>query len=178
MEKKGSVTELLNKYFDGVLYVLNYLSAVLILVICVWIVADVIGRVVFNHPLVGTPEIAANSMAAIAFLQMPYTLKEQKHIRSMMILDRLGPKSQDILNIFACLLGVVLFVMTFASNWEPTVTSWIIGEYEGEGALRVPSYPVRTIILISSALMAILFMINMVRIILKIQNVRKKGVSF
>lgn len=174
LECKKSVSKLLSHYFDTMLGILNYVSAVLIFVICIWIVADVIGRVFLNHPLVGTPEVAANSLAAIAFLQMPFILKEDKHIRSVMLLDRLSMNSKDLLNVLAYLLGLLLFAMAFASSWEPMLTSWRIGEYEGEGALRVPSYPVKTIILIGSALITILYARNIVRVVSKRMNARKR----
>lgn len=173
LEGKKGLASSLNTYFDNMLSVLHYISAVLIFVICFWIVADVVGRL-FNHPLVGTPEIAANSLAAIAFLQMPFILKEDMHIRSVMLFDRISPKSKDFLNLLAYFMGLLLFIMAFASSWEPTLASWRIGEYEGEGTLRVPSYPVKTIILAGSALMAIIYTRNIVRIVLKRVHTRTR----
>jgi hypothetical protein len=37
--------------------------------------------------------------------------------------------------------------------------AWDIGEYEGEGALRVPTYPVRIAIVLLSALAAINYLV-------------------
>ena len=42
--------------------------------------------------------------------------------------------------------------MILLGGWEAAIRSWTSGEYEGEGALRVPAWPTRFTILIGSAL--------------------------
>ena len=42
--------------------------------------------------------------------------------------------------------------MILLGGWEAAIRSWVAGEYEGEGALRVPAWPTRFTILIGSAL--------------------------
>ncbi len=50
------------------------------------------------------------------------------------------------------------------------VTAWKVSEYEGEGALRVPTSPNRIIIELGGVLMAILCCRNMVRYIKALSN--------
>ena len=40
--------------------------------------------------------------------------------------------------------------MQFVSSWSGTIYAWKIFEYEGEGALRVPVYPIKSLILLGS----------------------------
>ena len=42
--------------------------------------------------------------------------------------------------------------MILFGGWEAAIRSWVAGEYEGEGALRVPAWPTRWTILVGSAL--------------------------
>ena len=42
------------------------------------------------------------------------------------------------------------FYILFGS-WDSAIHSWVAGEYEGEGALRVPAWPTRFTILFGSA---------------------------
>lgn len=163
--------------FDKTLSLLNNLASLLIIVISVWIVLDVLGRLLFNHPLVGTPEIAANTLAAIAFLQMPKVLRSGKHIRSELVLSKVGPTGKAWVEIVSSILGIGFFVLAIVSSWEPTISSWVLGEYEGEGALRIPSFPVRTIILIGSVLMVLQFAANLVaslKVLAQISKARKE----
>lgn len=158
------------KALSMIINVLNHLASFLIIFIACWIFVDISGRLFFNHPIVGTPEIAANMIAAIAFLQLPKVLQEGRHIRSELILGRW--KQAYLIEILSCLLGVVFFSLAIASNWEPTIAAWVNGEYEGEGALRVPSFPTRVVIMIGSILMAIQFAVNLIANIYKLPRRR------
>ena len=43
---------LLSSLYDGLLVVLNYVSVVLIFLTAIWIFGDVVGRFIFNQPIV------------------------------------------------------------------------------------------------------------------------------
>ena len=61
------------------------------------------------------------------------------------------------------LLGVAVFVLMAWASWGPLLNSWAIGEYEGEGALRVPVYPVRTLIVVMSVIAALAYVLLFLR---------------
>lgn len=136
---------------------LNVLSSILVVIVGVWVIIDVIGRIVFNYPLTGTPEVAAYSIVAIAFLQMPNVLLEDAHIRSTLVISKLRPAARELAEIFSSVLGVALFVAAIIGSWKQTLASWATWEYGGEGSLHVPVYPIRTIILVGCILMSIQF---------------------
>ena len=48
------------------------------------------------------------------------------------------------------LLGLALFLGLVWSTWPSFWDAYRIGEYEGEGALRVPTWPVRGTVLVMS----------------------------
>ena len=50
----------------------------------------------------------------------------------------------------ASLLGFALFLGLLWSTWPSFWDAYRIGEYEGEGALRVPTWPVRGTVLVMS----------------------------
>jgi len=133
----------------------------------------------------GTPEIVKNSIVAIAFLQMAHGMYEERHVRSTMILYRVRPAIGNVLDIVANLLGLVLFAGIIVSSWRVTLVAWSTFEFEGEGALRVPTYPVRTIILLGSVLMCwqclrqVIRRISALRCLLKAEAVQvlQKGES-
>jgi len=49
-------------------------------------------------------------------------------------------------------LGAVLFLMVLRGTISPAVHAWTTSEFWGEGALRVPVWPTRFMILLGSAL--------------------------
>jgi TRAP-type C4-dicarboxylate transport system permease small subunit len=66
---------------------------------------------------------------------------------------------QRILLAFGYLLGAAFFLMIITGGWEESILSYVEGEYEGEGALRVPSWPARWTVLIGSALAMINYLV-------------------
>lgn len=145
---------------------LNAVATVWIFLIMFLTTADVLGRVFFNAPITGTPELIKVSLVGIIFMQLPHTFWMNRHIRSELILSKLGPINRELFNSLAYLMGAAVFFGILVTSWSATVTSWEILEYEGEGALRVPVYPIRTIILLGSLVTSVLLTVRF------IQNIR------
>lgn len=145
------------RIFEKVIVALNVMATAWIFGMIMFVVLDVGGRVIFNHPLTGVPEIIKISNPMIAFLQITYVLWTGRHIRTDILLDRMTQKGNAIINILNAVMGIFIFTLNFYSGWDLTVTAFDIWEYEGEGALRVPAAPVRLIILLGSVLMIIQF---------------------
>ena len=49
--------------------------------------------------------------------------------------------------------------MILVGSWDSAINSWVAGEYEGEGALRVPAWPTRFTILFGSAVATISYLL-------------------
>jgi TRAP-type mannitol/chloroaromatic compound transport system permease small subunit len=145
------------RIFEKVIVVLNVMATAWIFGMIMFVVLDVSGRVLFNYPLTGVPEIIKISNPMIAFLQITYVLWTGRHIRTDILLDRMTQKGNALINIVNAVMGVFIFGLNFYSGWDLTVTAFDIWEYEGEGALRVPTAPIRLIILLGSVLMIIQF---------------------
>lgn len=124
------------------------------------IVGDVVGRAFFNHPITGAPELAKVSLVAVLFLGLAKTLRMGKHIRATLLINRASPAAAAGLDLLANLGGLFVFILLCYSSWGLAVEAWDVGEFEGAGSLRVPTYPLRALILICSALTAIQFTAN------------------
>jgi TRAP-type C4-dicarboxylate transport system permease small subunit len=119
------------------------------------VTADVLGRALFDSPVPGTPEIVRNSVPGIVFLLIPYAMRTNSHVRSNIILSRVPNIWRQGLLALSNLLGFIMFGLILLAAWEPMVRSWRIREFEGLGALEVPVYPIRTIIVAASLLMCL-----------------------
>ena len=49
------------------------------------------------------------------------------------------------------MLGILFFGLIVWGSYEPTLHAMASGEYEGEGALRVPVWPARIVVMIGAA---------------------------
>ena len=129
----------------------------------VFVCSDVIGRVFFNSPIMGTSEVVKVGVVCLVFMQVPWAFWEDRHIRSDMIPGRFGPKGQQFAALLRNLIALAAMVLIFIANWKPMMKAWKILEYEGEGALHVPVYPLFTIIQLGSGLAAIISFYFMIR---------------
>ncbi len=143
---------MLNKISDLVARSLLAFAALLAFLLSFLVVADVIGRVVFNHPVKGTPEIVSMAIVIICFLQASYAIRSGGMLRVDAVVNWLPVNARLFLAIFGCLLGALFFAAILYGGIEPLQHAWGSNEYEGEGALRVPTWPARGAVLVGSAL--------------------------
>ena len=116
------------------------------------VMGNIIGRYVFDAPIYGTAEIVAASIVIIVFLQAGYAIRSRSMLKADFLVNHLPDAVQRILLAFGYLLGAAFFLMIITGGWEESIRSYVEGEYEGEGALRVPSWPARWTVLIGSGL--------------------------
>ena len=128
------------------------LGATWLVLIAVAMCADVIGRGVFGAPIPGIEDIVANSVVAILFLQIPLSVHDNAMIRASLVYDKCGNLGKKILDSCVCILGMSLFLFIFFGALPDMLIGWEILETEGSGALEVPVYPTRTIIVAMSAI--------------------------
>lgn len=136
---------------------IHLVSAFWTLGLAILIFADVAGRRFFLSPLPGTKEIVQNSIVAIAFLQLPLAIYTGSMLRTSIFANAVSPRVRRFLRIFAALLGIAFLVGVVIGTWQPFLDAWRIGEYEGEGALRVPTWPVRGLVLVMAAFGAVAY---------------------
>jgi len=123
------------------------------------VMANIIGRTVFDFPIYGTAEIVAASIVIVVFLQAGYAIRSRSMLKADFLVEHLPDKLQRTLLAIGYLLGAGFFLMIITGGWEESIASYVDGEYEGEGALRVPSWPARWTVLIGSGLAMINYLV-------------------
>jgi TRAP-type C4-dicarboxylate transport system permease small subunit len=124
-----------------------------------FIVADIIGRSVFDAPVYGVREVVMNSIVMIVFLQAGYAIRSRSMLRADFLAQKFPPLFGRIVLATGYLLGAAFFLMILIGGWDMAVHSWVAGEYEGEGALRVPAWPTRFTILFGSAVACVNYLL-------------------
>jgi TRAP-type C4-dicarboxylate transport system permease small subunit len=135
------------------------IAAVLAFALSFVIVADVIGRTVFNSPLKGTPEIVASALVIILFLQAPYAVVSGGMINVNFLLTLMPRRVQRCIMGAGALLGTAFFAFVAFGAIEPAIYSWTSNEFEGEGALHVAAWPARFIVVVGAALTALSYLL-------------------
>jgi TRAP-type C4-dicarboxylate transport system permease small subunit len=139
------------------------LAAMLAFMLAFVVVVDVGGRVFFNSPLKGTPELVSGSIVVICYLQAAYAILSGGMLHVEVLAARLPVRMHALLGVLTSLLGVLLFGVIAWGSVDGLHHAVVSGEYEGEGALRVPMWPVRLAVLVGSVLAAVAYVVLALR---------------
>ena len=154
---------------------LNALAAGWLVAIAVVISLEVTGRGLLNT-FMGGDEIVTNSVPAIIFLQVPLAIHVGTMLRTTILYDRVGSGMRRGIDVLNAGIGIALFAAIAIGGWEDMVKGWEIGEYQGIGALEVPVYPIRTIIIVSAILIVGIYATQIARAFSGARNDRVRGV--
>jgi TRAP-type C4-dicarboxylate transport system permease small subunit len=135
------------------------IAAVLAFLLCFLVMGDVIGRVVFNSPVKGTTEIVSLSVVIICWLQSGFAIRSGGMLHVDMFVSRGGPRTQSVFAAFAALAGLVFFAAICWGSIEGAQHAWASNEFEGEGALRVPVWPARFVIVLGTFVAAFSYLL-------------------
>ncbi len=149
----------IRRFSDNAAKFMMIMAAAWAFILTFIIMADIVARGAFNNPLNGVREIVANSIVIIVFLQAGYAIRSRSMLSADFLVSRFPPLAQRAALAFGYLLGAVFFAFIIWGGWQLAIDSWVGGEFEGEGALRVPSWPTRFVILIGSALAIINYLV-------------------
>jgi len=131
---------------------LMILAAVWAMGLSVLIVADIIGNNLVGHAIPGVREIVISSIVMIVYLQLGYAIRSHSMLHADTLLLVMPVTMRRIVLAAGYALGVVFFLMILRGTISPAVHAWTTSEFWGEGALRVPVWPTRFMILVGSAL--------------------------
>lgn len=151
--------------FDRLSAGLNMAGSLWILAVMLLINFDVFGRVLFNQPTSGVPEMVRLSIVGIVFLQITHALRNRRFIRSDVFIGRLLARKTPpgfLIQAFHHLVGAVLLGIIFYFTIDRFARAWRIDEYVGtEGDFTAPVWPIYLIILIGCAGTFIQFVLHL-----------------
>lgn len=143
---------MIEKILFGISKALLVLASILAFLLCFVVCADVLGRVAFNSPLKGTPELVSSSIVVICYLQASYAILSGGMMHVDAFTAKLPESIRIRLNGVTALLGAALFGLILWGSYDGFINSWLSNEFEGEGALHVPMWPVRLSVVAGTAL--------------------------
>ena len=76
-------------------------------------------------------------------------------LRSELLLNALGPKGHVVLEALTGLLGILLFALIAWASWDPMMRAISAHEFEGHASFQVPTWPLKTTIVVCSILAAL-----------------------
>jgi TRAP-type C4-dicarboxylate transport system permease small subunit len=80
-------------------------------------------------------------------------------LKADFVIERFPPWFRRVALAVGYLLGAAFFLTIVVGGWDSAIFSWVENEFEGEGALRVPVWPTRFMILFGGTLAALNYLI-------------------
>jgi TRAP-type C4-dicarboxylate transport system permease small subunit len=140
-------------------------AAVIIFLLGFLVCADVIGRAFFNSPVKGTPEMVSMSIVIICFLLAGYSVQSGGMIYTDVVSGAFGVRGIAAAQLLSAVLGILFFSLIIWGSYEPMLHAIRSGEYEGEGALRVPVWPARIVVVLGAILVVASYALHAMRAI-------------
>ena len=150
--------EMLEHVVTRIVHTLLAVAAAIIFLLSFLVVADVIGRGAFNSPVKGTPEIVSMSIVIICFLLAGYAVHSGGMLRTDVVVAMWGRRGIAFADLASGLLGAAFFLLILWGGYEPSLHAWFSNEFEGEGALRVPVWPARFVVMLGAALVIAIYL--------------------
>jgi TRAP-type C4-dicarboxylate transport system permease small subunit len=153
----------MTSFIDWVSKTLMVIAAVLAFLLCFLVVGDVSGRVFFGSPIKGTTEVISLAIVTICFLQAGYAIRSGGMLNVDTVVIKFSPRWQSIFGVLGAFAGMFFFAFLCYGTFEGAVHAWASNEFEGEGAMRVPVWPARFVIVLGTGLAALCYLILMVQ---------------
>ena len=100
---------------------------------------DVIGRYLFNRPIMGTLEISEILLAGIVFFGWAYSQAVRGHVRVELFFERFSPRAQAVLDSTALLLMLAFVSLVAWQSALLAIERWEAGRVMQ--SLNIPMAP-------------------------------------
>lgn len=147
-----------NNIFDRILNLMALLAVILLIFLMVSVTYEIVIRYFLNSTTMGLFEFWTYSVLYITFLSAAWVLKGEGHVEMDIMVKRLKPRTQAMVNIITSSIGAVVFLLI---SWYGAQITW---EFIQSGALRptllrIPKWPTTIIIPVGT----FLFFIQLLR---------------
>ena len=148
--------EKLDRSLAAVANCCGVLAAILFLAMLINVTYDVSARYAFNSVSVGMQELEWHLFSAAFLLAIPYAVQTDGHVRVDVFYERASERTKAFIN----LVGAIVFLLPFAILivWYGvgfTGSAWSIGETSGDPGGLDHRWIIKSMIPISSALLAL-----------------------
>jgi TRAP-type C4-dicarboxylate transport system permease small subunit len=149
--------------------VLNTIGMVLFAVMMVLGAFDVLGRYLFNRPIVGALEISQVLMAGMILLAWADTQANKAHVKVEILFSRYPARVQAIIEFFILLISMAIFILIIWRSSLIVVSDW--QQHRIIETVRIPIAPFKTVVPIGAFILCLEFIVQMIR---AVPNMKKR----
>lgn len=144
------------KVFDRINTIVVIIGAFLLLVLTFMVGADITLRYLFNKPLGWVKELSEYTLVALGFLTAAWILKDDAHVTMDLVLAKVSPRMQAMLNIITSIISTVVVLIITWFSFTVTVDFYQT-KVVAPTVLEPPKWILMTPIIVGSFLLAMQF---------------------
>jgi TRAP-type C4-dicarboxylate transport system permease small subunit len=139
----------------------------LVAMMCLTVI-DVVGRYVFNAPILGAFEITSFLVSILVFSFLGYAQSQKSHVTVDLLVNMFPVKIQSVVKLFNYIVGCFIMVLVSWKGYEKAIESMEAGDSPMN--LDVPIYPFVFFMALGCAIMCIEFLRDIFRSIVKLKE--------
>jgi TRAP-type C4-dicarboxylate transport system permease small subunit len=148
----------MRKLFDNTSNFCLYISGILLFIITIGIMADSLGRYLFNHPLILFSQLIYwYGPAALTFLAILAVQQRNRHIQTTLITSRLSPRWRVVALLLSSIVGLIVFVI-LGWQFSERLYEAVLTHAFWQGPVSIPRAPLFALLAVMSFLMIIEFL--------------------
>jgi TRAP-type C4-dicarboxylate transport system permease small subunit len=161
MSKFEKVVRSISNYF-------NWIAGAALVIMLLWIVADIIGNKLFSWPVPGSIEMVSFLGVIVIGFSIAYTQVLRGHIEVEFVVMRLPQKVQSIIQIIVYILSLALFIVL---SWRSLVYAFEL-RASGEVSMtqEIPFYPFVLMLALCCLVVCLVLIVQILRLILDMRN--------
>lgn len=168
----------LTRIIDLVVDAMTWGAGGVCLLMALHVTADLVGRGLFNHPLLGTDEIATNYyMVALSFLPLAMITRLRGHITVGLFTDRLPAKARQAIDLFADLTSFGFVGIVAWMGVETAFQKTAAGEMTESSTGYLPTWEARWILAAGFVMMFAYLAINVLKDIRALSGTDRKWIG-
>jgi len=126
------------------------------------VVAEIIGRYIFGHPIPGQVEIATLALVVIVYLALPYTQMLDGHIRVDVFISRVKGAKREFLEALILVIGLISSLMMLWATGKRAIGSVLNQEFV-TGVINFPIWPGRCSVALGLSLLSLTLVVQITR---------------
>jgi len=148
--------------------VLRYVCTALLFFMMLLGTVDVMGRYLFNKPVLGTFETFEILLPAIVLLGLGYTQESRAHVKVEILISRLSFRKQAFLNFITNGFALLISILILWRGWVLTVVYWRMGRRIP--TIEVPMYLPQLLVPIGALLLSFVLLVQMLQYLAQAQK--------
>jgi len=148
--------------------VLKYVCVSLLFFMMALGTVDVIGRYLFNKPILGALEVFEILLPAIVLLGLGYTQENRGHVRMELLVLHLSPRTKTILDIVTNGCALFISVLILWRGWILTAVYWRMGRTIP--TIDIPMFLPQLFVPLGALALSLVLMVQMLEYIIQLKK--------